>query len=794
MIYNWFDQQKQWIIWIVYAAITILLVAIGYLFYQNGYKSLLNQNYNEINSIADLKESLILTWRGERISDARAMAADDHLLEQIQTYRDNPKNSEVKQSIVSRMTVIKDLYSYSDVLITDQKGEVLLSVLGKNEVSPPVLINQLTESVARNDVVFGDFYSCKGCDGIRLDITAPFRRAVSTDPVLFILRIDPAQFIYPMIQTWPTPSQSGETLLVRKEGNEAIFINELRFRYNSAFQFKFPLTDTEIPAVQAVLGRTGQFLGTDYRGVPVLADLRSIPGTNWFLVSKIDQSEIFANLKSQSILGIVILSLLFVLSGITLRLLNSRAQRNHLKERLVAEQEKNKAQEVFRTTLYSIGDAVITTDKVGLVQQMNYAAENLTGWKESDAINRHIHEVFQIRNEFSGNIVENPIDRVLKEGLVVGLANHTILTAKDGKEYPISDSGAPIKDINGETTGVVLVFKDMTNDYRLQKSIQESEERYRLLFQNIPDAFFDAQLIKDDSGQVIDYRYIAANKQFEDQFDVHISHGTDNISSFTTPELLKDWLPTFVQVSLSDRNTAIELYIPSIDKTMNVKVFGTRPGEFAVIFEDMTERLAGEKSLRESEASYRSRNAELENFMEFSQALRKAQTMDEMLPSLAEYSTRAINGDSCLITLLDSPGNSFHVEYVDGFLKTNQGFAFSIQQGVSGRVLRTRQPVIVNKYLDDPDRVEGISNEDLIGPAIFVPIQSTTELLGVLCIAREAAEGVLPFTDHDIQVLSTFGENAGNAIHRANLLEDVTRQVEHLQALHNIDLGNFWKY
>ncbi len=134
---------------------------------------------------------------------------------------------------------------------------------------------------------------------------------------------------------------------------------------------------------------------------------------------------------------------------------------------------------LFRTTLYSIGDAVITTDEKGCVRNINQIAEKLTGWKESEAQGLHLEKVFNIVNEFSMKEVENPVQRVLREGVVVGLANHTLLISRDGRNIPISDSGAPIRDEAGKIVGVVLVFRDQTEERAIQRRIQESELRYR---------------------------------------------------------------------------------------------------------------------------------------------------------------------------------------------------------------------------------------------------------------------------------------------------------------------------
>ncbi|MET0626142.1 MAG: PAS domain S-box protein [Pyrinomonadaceae bacterium] len=127
-----------------------------------------------------------------------------------------------------------------------------------------------------------------------------------------------------------------------------------------------------------------------------------------------------------------------------------------------AERDALRSRESLQTTLMSIGDAVISTDESGRVNFMNPVAERLTGWPLAEARGRPLAEVFRIVNEVTRETVESPADKVLREGKVVALANHTVLLARDGRELPIDDSGAPIRDERGRTTGVVLVFHDVT--------------------------------------------------------------------------------------------------------------------------------------------------------------------------------------------------------------------------------------------------------------------------------------------------------------------------------------------
>lgn len=135
---------------------------------------------------------------------------------------------------------------------------------------------------------------------------------------------------------------------------------------------------------------------------------------------------------------------------------------------------------LFRTTLYSIGDAVITTDAQGKIQHMNSVAEQLTGWKESSCKGFNLDEVFKIINETTLQKVESPVDKVLSEGKIVSLVNHSILISKEGKKIPIADSGSPIVDSDGKLLGVVLVFRDQSTERESNRKVTESESRLKL--------------------------------------------------------------------------------------------------------------------------------------------------------------------------------------------------------------------------------------------------------------------------------------------------------------------------
>ena len=140
-----------------------------------------------------------------------------------------------------------------------------------------------------------------------------------------------------------------------------------------------------------------------------------------------------------------------------------------VESRKQAEDALRRSERRWATTLASIGDAVIATDALGRINFMNAAAEDITGWKTAEASGCAVSDVFRIVNESNRQPAESPAERVIREGMVVGLANHTVLIRKDGTEVPIDDSGAPIRDESGATMGVVLVFRNISERRRTEQ-------------------------------------------------------------------------------------------------------------------------------------------------------------------------------------------------------------------------------------------------------------------------------------------------------------------------------------
>ncbi|MGD9930605.1 MAG: PAS domain S-box protein [Mangrovibacterium sp.] len=261
------------------------------------------------------------------------------------------------------------------------------------------------------------------------------------------------------------------------------------------------------------------------------------------------------------------------------------------------------SEENLRITLNSIADAVIATDIRGRVVRMNPLAEKLTGWTFAEVNGKDLSSFFHIVHAHTGEAVTNPVSVVLETGQVVGLANHTKLISRDGTAYQISDSGSPIYNSRGQITGVVLVFRDVTADYRMQETLREQEKGYRMMFEKNPQSMWIYDLetlafLKVNEAAMVHYGYT------EEEFlsmTIKDIRPTDDI-----PALLDD-----VENTRKDYNLAGEwrhlkkngeiIFVEIISHSI---LFNKRRARH-VLVKDITGRKLAENKLTESEQKYK---------------------------------------------------------------------------------------------------------------------------------------------------------------------------------------------
>jgi PAS domain S-box-containing protein len=481
----------------VFALISRAILAGGLAYSRYEMNLIRREEYRNLAVIAEMKARLITEWREERLLHVAKASHDPFLRKAIADFIKAPGNPDLASDLRKKFELEQKGFdleqkglAYADVLLIDPDGKTLLSVPPKQADLFPIEKEAIENAIVSRQAVLSDLFRVPGGDEVRMDAVAPVLADHDRPLAVLVGRIIANTTLYPLCRFWPTPSRTAETILVKVEGGEVLVLNDLRHGENTALSTRYPLNRTELPAVQAAMGKTGIFEGRDYRNIEVLADLRPVPGSPWFMVAQVDRGEILAEATYRATITGFLVAISILLTASVIAFIYRHREIELLKALYQSEREQRQAVEVFRITLYGIGDAVITTDKAGLISHMNRMAEKLTGWEESEAKGRPVEEVFKIIGEELRITVENPVRRVLNERTVVELAGHTLLVGRDGLDRPVADSGAPIRDDSGAIVGVVLVFRDQTQERAAHRSLEESEERFRKLVENAPDAIF----------------------------------------------------------------------------------------------------------------------------------------------------------------------------------------------------------------------------------------------------------------------------------------------------------------
>jgi PAS domain S-box-containing protein len=305
-------------IMISFVAIVLLIIAGGVVSYLLQQRQQQNGIANDLNAIAQLKTEQLTAWRQERMADADFMIESVFYAEGVEEWLTNP-TPDLESKIRVRLEVLKKNHPYQDVMLVGNDGKILLALNQTQQIDPDTL-SQLPLAFKNHQPIMVDFHSSPEEEQPQIDIIAPMftiQNGNNQPLAAIIMTVAPRDYLYSLIEIWPLPNRTAETLLVRKDGQDALFLSDVKYNPDSSLKLRIPLSRTEVPAVQAVLGREGVFRGTDYRGVKVLSVLRPVPDTPWFIVVKIDISEAYSPVRFNTAL---ILGLTGVLTFIMLLL------------------------------------------------------------------------------------------------------------------------------------------------------------------------------------------------------------------------------------------------------------------------------------------------------------------------------------------------------------------------------------------------------------------------------------------------------------------------------------------
>ncbi|MGC1391846.1 MAG: PAS domain S-box protein [Bacteroidales bacterium] len=345
---------KMVVIFILFSAAIILM---GTYYSNSQRKRIFKEQENNLSAIASLKISQIENWHKERLGDATVISHEKPIIISIEHFFSGEDIAK-KTELYDWMKSVRNEYDYSNVLIADTSLKVRLSVNPSDSVFGKAIKMEMKSAIQEHKVTMTDLHRSKEIPWIHIDILIPLYDSVKNKllPVgIAVLRIDPEKVLFPLIQSWPTSSKSSETLLLRKEGDSVLFLNELRHRKNTALNLKLPLNSKSLLASKVVNGFKGVTEGVDYRNIPVIGALNKIPDLPWYMVAKTDKDEILGPFKRYSINAAIVIVLLILINGFVFGIWiwnqQVRMYRLQLKDEIAFRESKEKlyeSEELFR--------------------------------------------------------------------------------------------------------------------------------------------------------------------------------------------------------------------------------------------------------------------------------------------------------------------------------------------------------------------------------------------------------------------------------------------------------------
>ena len=475
-----------------FLVLAALVVGLAYWAWAQQARSITDQAEQSANAVAGLKAERIAAWTVERRGDAELLSHNAVLSETISDLLAGRDGVASDARIRSYLAEVRLSYGYLDVIVVAPDGRPLIRVPATAHHSLGARVQALIAEAERTgEVVSSGLYL--GPDGnARFETVAPVRAQRPSDPPVasVVLHSDPEAFLYPYIQRWPLPNKSGETLLVERRGDRIFFLNELRFRKGTALKMSASLNDPTLPAAMAVRGRRGIVEGVDYRGVPVMAALAPVPGTDWYVVAKVDRSEVLDPIRRRGWLTAGF-TLVVVAVGAAGALLLWRLRERQAHAELVASELR------YRTLLENLTVGVVVHAADTGIILSNAVASRLLGLsREQLHGKRAIDPVWHFLNADGSPMAleDYPVNRVIDWRAAIEGAITGVLRSEGEEPVWLLCNAYPACADDGELEQVVVTFSDISAMVHAQQDLRVSEQRFRETVESLDEAYYSVTL------------------------------------------------------------------------------------------------------------------------------------------------------------------------------------------------------------------------------------------------------------------------------------------------------------
>jgi PAS domain S-box-containing protein len=439
----------------------------------------------QLFSIAELKAAELTQWRRERMSDAESIFGNEAFSELAARWKGTLGDPESARLLRSWINRVREAYRYDCAAWIDPAGLVRESFPETSEpVSPGLIRDALAVLSSRRPAIL-DFRRDGPGLPVYLAVAVPIIEGADSKPPLGILvfRIDPSVFLNPLLQQWPTPSRTAETLLVRREGDDVLFLNELKFQSHTALNLKFPLSDSRLLGVRAARGEQGIAEGLDYRGVPVIGYVRGVPESPWFLVTRMDIAEALSPLRLRLWLMIGFITAILLGAGAGFGLVWRQQRANYFRARLEATQRLHAVSSRQEALLSATPDIIMEVDANRVYVWANRPGLIFFG---EDVIGKEAAYYFEGEQETYHTV--QPLFNGLEDVIYV----ESWQRRKDGEKRLLAWSCRVLKDSAGNVVGAISSARDITEQTRVAEAWRESERKFRETVKFLDEGYYSA--------------------------------------------------------------------------------------------------------------------------------------------------------------------------------------------------------------------------------------------------------------------------------------------------------------